>query len=157
MRDGRPATLDDVGGGGAARRLPATLELGAGGVHPRPGTLGPYGGRVRVVPIDGLSRNAVRAIVPDPSSTRGVIFEVCVEWYGPGLPELPPTGRRAEVTDVCAVGDQALAEAIARGAAELLQSGRLPWLRHLQRAMVADRAAWRRRYASEFGEADRLA
>lgn len=154
---GRPSTSPLQPFGGVARRGRPTLELGAGGEPPRPGTLGPHGARVRVVPLEGLSRNTVRALVPDTSATRGALFEVQTEWWGPGLPELPPVDRPVQGSDSVVVGDQELAEAIARAAADLLGAGRLPWLRHLRRAVEHDRAAWRRRYDADVGDGDRPA
>jgi hypothetical protein len=133
----------------SAKRERPILELGAGGEPPRPGTLGPYGGHVRVIPITGLTR-ASFLLEDNPT-----LFEVHVGWYGPGLPGLPPIDRDVAAADTVTDVRPDLAEAIARAAAELLQAGRLPWLRHLKRALERDRASWRRRYEAEVGDGDR--
>lgn len=97
------------------------------------GQLGPWKGRVRVVPLlDG----------------RDVaFFEVVADWTGPGLGELPQTSRvDVAVQDVARVDQEELARAVAAAAGELLRGAATPWLRHLKQALEHAGPGWRRAY-----------
>lgn len=116
---------------GTAERGRPILELGP---------TGPYRGRVRVVPV---------------KLTIGPRLEIVVDWYGPPLPGLPPTGRPAETQDVhqVAADKRELATGIAHAAHDLLQHGEIPFLRNIHVAMDRDGPGWRRRYDDAVGDA----
>jgi hypothetical protein len=98
-----PVQPAPAGAGTAPKREPPIFEEAQ---------LGPWRGRVRVIPIVGVA-----------SRWGTTQFEVSAEWHGPGLVGLPPTDRPVDAADTYMTDDVELALVIARRAVELLRRG----------------------------------
>jgi hypothetical protein len=109
--------MSDLAGGhhyaGAAKREAPLLDEA---------NLGPWRGRVRVIPIAGIRSRA-----------GTVQFEVRAEWIGPGLPGLPPSSEPVEASDVWCTADVEQARSIALRAVAELRDARVPDLGKLAR------------------------
>jgi len=99
--------IASAGAGAVTRETPMWLHA----------PVGPWGGRVKVVPITGLS--------------EGTRFEVIAEWTGPGLDGLPIVSGPVAASDLYVVDDVAWAVRVAKAAVDHLRDGRVPPLREL--------------------------